>query len=224
MIISNELKYIFIHVPKTGGTSIVKFLCNYDEFKYTLCGFWDGFYKLNKSKYPKVTTDLYIHASIDEVGSYLKKHGEDHKEYFKFAFIRNPWDLMVSSYEYYRQYMIKGVNLPAIEKQKVKEALDGDFNDWCIKYAEGVQLYLHNRVFSGDKLGVNHLGKMEDMRQELKFIFWRIAPHIDMDAIDLPHLNSTKRREYQEYYNDATKDFVAAVFGEIIKLGRYKYQ
>lgn len=210
-------------MPKTGGTSIVQLLTSREEFMFTTCGFWDGFHKLKKNKYPKVTTDLYIHASIDEVGRYLKKHGESHEDYFKFAFIRNPWDLMVSSYEYYRQYMIKGINLRDTEKQKVKEALDGDFNYWCLKYAEGVQQYQYSRYFSGNKLGVNHLGKMENMEQEFKNLFGRIDPSIDMDAIDLPHLNSTKRRQYQEYYNDTAKEHISNVFSDVIKFGEYKF-
>lgn len=225
MLLSKELKYVFIHVPKTGGTSVSSLILSHPEiFKHSVRGYWDGWKLLgNKHEYPKVTTDLYKHASIKEVNDYLQRNGESHEDYFKFAFIRNPWDLLVSAYEYYKQYMIKGVNLSEHEQQKTQDALDRNFNDWCCMYAEGISIYQHTLIFTNGEIGVSHVAKMENMTKELKFICGRISPNIDMNKIKILHLNSTKRKPYQEYYDHKSFDVVATKFETIIKLGGYEF-
>ena len=62
-------KSIFIHIPKTAGTSILKSL-----------GGWAG-----------------DHCSYRE---YLQASPTKFKEYFKFCFVRNPYDRLVSTYNY----------------------------------------------------------------------------------------------------------------------------
>ena len=72
-MISHEHKFLFIHIPRTGGTSIEsQFNC-----------------KENKEK-NKHWTLSYWRKTLDR---------ETFDDYFKFAFVRNPWDLMISKYK-----------------------------------------------------------------------------------------------------------------------------
>jgi len=73
MIISHHYKYIFVELPYTASTTIHEELCKY------YCG----------------EPILWKHAKYH---NFLKTATEDEKEYFVFSCIRNPMDLVVSTY------------------------------------------------------------------------------------------------------------------------------
>ena len=66
----DQHKCIFIHITKTAGTSVAKSLFNYLPYHYTAID-----YRV-----------IYGRKTFDE--------------YFKFAFVRNPWDRLYSAYRY----------------------------------------------------------------------------------------------------------------------------
>ena len=71
-MINHKHKFVFIHIPKTGGTSIECLFINNAHIK-DVAG---------------------KHNMVSDIGSeFLKK-------YFTFTFVRNPWDRMVSYYKF----------------------------------------------------------------------------------------------------------------------------
>ncbi|MGB1541485.1 MAG: sulfotransferase family 2 domain-containing protein, partial [Cycloclasticus sp.] len=93
-MISVHKRFLFIHVPKTGGNSIQNILRNYSEDEIvTLAKHQDGIerFEVRNSKY-----NTTKHSTLSHYKSAL-----DSKTYhslFKFATIRNPWDMMISYY------------------------------------------------------------------------------------------------------------------------------
>lgn len=73
MIISNHYKYIFVELPYTASTAIHEELCNYYYGE----------------------SILWKHAKYHD---FLKIATEEHKDYFVFSCIRNPLDVVVSTY------------------------------------------------------------------------------------------------------------------------------
>jgi hypothetical protein len=71
-MISHEHKFIFVHVPKTGGTSIESLL--------DLSGAKHNTARQYRNFFPDVW-----------------------KRYFSFAFVRNPWDRVLSFYMFRKQ-------------------------------------------------------------------------------------------------------------------------
>lgn len=71
-MISHKHKFIFIHIPRTGGTSISDSL-----------GF-NGYFKQKHRNF----NDLKANLTMGSL-----------KSYFKFTFIRNPWAIMISKYK-----------------------------------------------------------------------------------------------------------------------------
>lgn len=77
-MICHEYKCIFIHVPKTAGTSIIKaFNLNWDhpDSKFLITG---------------------NHSQNEEWKEYEQKY----KDYFVFSIVRNPWERFVSGWKY----------------------------------------------------------------------------------------------------------------------------
>ena len=75
IMISDEHKFIFIHIPKTGGTSIERFFKN----------------RPNRMLKHKTAQD------------YALENPRIWNQYLKFTVVRNPWDWMVSWYFWRKQ-------------------------------------------------------------------------------------------------------------------------
>ena len=98
MLISHKHNFIFIHVWKTGGTSIYHSLLPFAETKVTKRSFTD---KLFKRTQKPLSQDFEKHITgIDLNG---KIGNEMYNEYFKFAFVRNPLSWEVSYYHFITQ-------------------------------------------------------------------------------------------------------------------------
>ena len=77
MLVDNK-KIIFIHCPRTGGTSMEAALRS-----------WLSSSSLEKK------INKYKHLTIEK---YKKALGDEFKRYWSFAFVRNPWDMQLSLY------------------------------------------------------------------------------------------------------------------------------
>jgi len=69
-MISHDKKFIFVHVPRTGGTSLESFFCE-SQLK---------------------------HIHFKQKHSRHEHELQDHIDYFSFSFVRNPWERMLSFY------------------------------------------------------------------------------------------------------------------------------
>jgi len=181
--------FIFIHINKTAGTSIGK----------------------------AVGLPLKHHLTAAEV---IARIGKDKwMTAYKFTFVRNPWDKVVSHYEYRRKKNkteIASRNIPFTEWVKLTYGIDKDpfyYNnprsfqpqvEW-LKDDEGV-------------ISIDFIGKFESINTD----FDLIKNIIGIDQ-SLPHLNASKRARYQSYYNDETKGIVADWFHEDIREFGYTF-
>ena len=92
-----ESGIIYVHIPKTGGTSIRKLLVNLknndvlnnDKKKYYYC---------EELKRRKISS---IHGKARDYLEFIEQ--DLWSKSLKFASVRNPWDLMVSSYHWWLQ-------------------------------------------------------------------------------------------------------------------------
>ena len=204
MIISHDLKYMFIHLPKTGGTSIkILFENNPKDFKPNLIG-----------KEKLKTKNLYPHSSLNDGIQYLKNSRYQSDEYFKFVFIRNPWDRMVSAYEYHVQVLAKR-NL-SIQFKSFEQFI---YRQTCIKtyHADIV-----NENFVNTNYKFDFIGKFENIKEDMQTICKKIMKN-NYRHINLPHANATSRHNYRNYYNNETQEMVAKTFAKIIELGNYSF-
>jgi Sulfotransferase family len=78
MLISTEKKFLFFHIQKTAGSSVARLL---------------------KSQAPDTRPFLGQHDHALWAKKYLAAEWDD---YYKFAFVRNPWDRLVSWYQMIR--------------------------------------------------------------------------------------------------------------------------
>lgn len=185
MIISQSPKVIFIHIPRTGGTTLRHLF---------------GFPLVGHQCYAKT-----LKATMSE---------DDWKSYFKFTIVRNPWDRTVSMYFYSK-------TIPG------RVAVDETFPQWLGrtygKSADSFQNQFYSNWFrdhTGEFL-VDNIFKYENYETDVRKIADQFA--LTPSDMPLPHINKTEREHYSVYYDAASKDIVANMYGKDIEFFGYEF-
>lgn len=108
MVWRNKSKIIFVHIPKTGGTSVeVAINTHYYKYGYGVI-FTDKNNEINQIRYEnlkKVVKMRNLNITRKFALQHLKSNeykvtlGDDtYNEYFKFAICRNPYDRIISEF------------------------------------------------------------------------------------------------------------------------------
>jgi len=207
MLVSDSKKFIFIHIPRTAGFSVRQSLQP-----------WVDHQNLDFSQ-ARWEQD-YPHYTTREVRQIVGE--ERFEEYFKFAFVRNPWDRVLSRYLYLRKFNDRP-NQP-LNPRGYYAPGTLSFLGW-LKGSEphGVHpLDLRpQKEWLIDDSGhtvVDCIGRFETLAAD----FESICQHIDLSLV-LPHVNRSDHGHYREYYDQEGRDFVARIFGDYIKTWAYKF-
>jgi len=209
MLINNDL--IFIHVPKSAGSSVTNII-----------GHIDGTTELTDQP-------LYLHALTfsPHVPALQMKAVLANKEWearWKFAVVRNPWDRMTSIYRY--------VNRPfkldkwfGEEWEKVQAKIT-TFTDFVYNYdmtGLGVWWFDHRTPQIRWAEGVDSIFKAEEMNvleKELESRGYPLKiPQHNVSLLPQDH----EPNFYRTYYNDETRALVAEWFAEDIELFGYEF-
>lgn len=138
-------------------------------------------------------------------------------EYFKFAFVRNPWDRFASLYLYMvskpEQFKDKtrGMTFKQYISTLLKNPNDGDdvLNSWQ-----------HAWIYDKKGLMVNFLGKFENLQED----FAKVCEIIGAKGVVLGHHNKTDHKHYSHYYDDELIDIVRKGAAVDIKLFGYEFE
>ena len=214
MRISYRHKFIFIHVDRTGGTSISTALDRYSFRQSDLSrlvaaalrriGFRAGYYRWQKNPTQHVSAAFLKSRLPTKV----------FESYFKFAFVRNPWDWIVSLYHARLQH-------PVHPEYELARYL-GDFPSylqWWVDNKRSQQKDL--LVDDNNNLLVDFVGRFESLESDFKTICRRLGL-----KLTLPHRNDSIFRvtkDYREYFDADTRDLVAEVCADDIRLFGYSF-
>lgn len=211
MIVSDRHKFIFIHVPRSAGTSMHHALRTW-ETRWTK-------WRLDYSKAQWGRS--YPHYLAREIHPIV---GDKRFEsYAKLAFVRNPWDRIVSRYYYLRRQKDNNPNRVLNERGYYPPG-DLTFLEWlkgstrnCIHPLEWRPQMAWLTDESG-KFVVDHVGRFEHVEDD----FRRICHEIGID-VSLPKINSAKEGHYRDHYDEEAKEIIASRFAEDIAEWEYAF-
>ena len=195
-MISHSNRFIFIHVPKTGGTSISAVL---KPFGIVLSGDQN------------VKSIYYKHAKASYLQPLL---GDEYSEYFKFAVVRNPFDWLISNYEFNR-----GLHRPFLKGTCIKNsnkipnwATNIGFENWLYWWVENFSP--SQNQFIADHTGIIIIDKVlrfESLEVDFSQVCEKIG--VDFPKSGLPHLRVSYRpQSIFNYYNNSTSAYVIEKF------------
>jgi hypothetical protein len=122
--------------------------------------------------------------------------------YFKFGFVRNPWDRVVSLYE-------------RTEAQQMRDQMTfTEFVEW-IQYSSSTCIHSSPHRYQLDwfvdpdgKVLADFIGRFERLEEDWAFVARKLGV-----TETLPHWKlNTRTRHYTEYYSARTKQIIAAKF------------
>ena len=207
MLLSYSHKFIFIHVYKVAGTSIKKSLEQYAKrpaMRRILSASRLG------SRIPYYRWKTFpSHIKADD----LKKELPDkiYSNFYKFAFVRNPWEWQVSLYHHmlqrnnhYQHELIKSIK---------------NFDEYIIwRVNEDRVLQKDFITDSSGQIIVDFVGRFENLKNDFDHVC-----NILNISISLPHLNASSHMDYRSYYNAKTQRLIEENFSEDIELFGYTY-
>lgn len=206
-MISHQHRCIFVHIPKCGGTSIEDML--WPEPRKTE-DLWMGFVDKYNNKYQTGGLQHLLARQIrEEVGA------DVFEDYYKFSFVRDPWDRMVSQFEYTRcrKDLMKFIGLKA--RDGFKRYLD------LIQERKHVQWEKQAEFVTDEdgKIIVDFVGRLEDIASGMATVYKELG----LDMIDVPHSKKSRRRSCVDYYDDESRDLVSRLYKEDIELFGYEF-
>lgn len=222
MIISHRLKYVFIHIPKTGGTSVRNVLTHNNKFSCDVISHWDTITEEQFEAFPRVSRELKCHHGVRKAKKYFEDNNLDWDSYFKFSFMRNPYDLHVSNYHYLHQVVGEKDRNTEEQERTYKNATS--FANYIKDLKRSRSGFQEIYIRDEEEVKVDFIGKMETIEQDFKYIVDTILPKeiITEEDYKLPFLNKTKHKPFSEYYTPELKDLVNEACEKDFEVGGYK--
>jgi len=153
---------------------------------------------------------------------------------FKFCFVRNPWDRLLSAYEYLKKRCDADMNFPDHRWAASNLTEYKSFHDFVIsledeKIRKSIKKYIHFRdqidwiSSSGmnKKILMNFVGRYEKFQTD----YTEICSALDLPAPNLPsERKSTHGQNYREIYTARMVDLVGDIYGADIDAFGYDFE
>lgn len=158
---------------------------------------------------------LCQHAEISLSASNVVFDKKACREYFKFAFVRNPWDRVVSCY---------ANKVANSSHYAFRECFGKDFN-YFVEFISKQNLsktdrhiQLQKDLFPAKEL--HFIGRFENFEEDFKLVLNALG----IKNAVIPHKNISNHRHYSTYYNEKTKAMIASKYKEDIELFGYRFE
>lgn len=224
-MISHEQKFIFIHIPKTAGTSVEK---TFELFKDLSKARQD--HRTIREIQPLASAISGLRSTED--AKLLARRGRDqyrrligqnldtvnaaqYKEYFKFTIVRNPWARAASWY----QNVMRG---RAQLRNSLKIDSDCTFATFIDKHPHqwGLKPQLYWLKDSASQIPMDFIGRFENLQAD----FDTICKQLDVEVKPLSKmLTKGTRTPYKDLYDSETEKKVRKMYEEEIELFKYKF-
>lgn len=217
MLLSNRYHFLFVHIAKTGGTSVRAALqgLRWKDPLYLpmfVCS------RLSHLTGHRIAAKLPRHAKIVAAQQMLPQ--PVFEDLFKFAFVRNPWDLQVSSWHHIRRerpHLVDGYdNFRDFMLWKFDPERPYQYHiDTSIELQSDYIVDLHGKVLT------DFIGRYENLSED----FAAACERIGVKDRKLPHKRKAtdRKRDFRQYYDDDIAERVARHFAVDIKRFDYRF-
>lgn len=213
MPINNNHKIIFVHITRTGGTSIERILNMKGK---------DNSLKLN-TLYGIYKGIALQHLNISEI-----KKLKNVDDYFSFCVVRNPFDRIISEFKFLKS------NTPNKFTKYFKKSFDKFVNEIVIAYNEGkvnkfgFNKYEYNEedhfktqlsyIKNNNKIDVNKILRFENLNRDWK----EISNRFNLST-NLPKVNKSYHKNYRRYYNKQNRKIIEKYYKEDLDYFNYSF-
>jgi hypothetical protein len=196
-MISHKYKFIFVRTPKTASTSVLDVLESYELERLPIQNVQEPLFNFEGKKYD------CNHPPIQVIKKSTTKN--IFNDYFKFSFVRNPWDRCVSAWRYNIKKKFTPRGAPFVEFVRGLES-------------EEIGNYKYLNQYDFVK-GCDFIGRFENLQED----FDTICDKVGISRQKLSHENKTRHANYVELYNDEAREIIAEKCKKDIEYFGYEY-
>ena len=183
MIVNHDRKFVFVCVPKTGSTTLSKYFKRSGEFDKPKGHAW----LMEKYHYPisKIQKD------------------EDVEGYYKFAYHRNPFDRLVSSWIDFSQ---DKAHLRTWSENLAKQFKSWeDFSKNFVNTEWANEIHFQPTTYYTHVDGVqavDHIARYENFSEETQNIFKTVGINYRSEDFNHRFRKTNRDKDYRKYYKD----------------------
>jgi hypothetical protein len=190
----DDKKAIFIHIPKCAGISI------------------------NKALFGNLAGG---HTRLDE---YLVIFGaKEIEDYFKFTFVRNPWDRVVSAFHFLKSGGTNEYDLRFSQRELTKFS---NFSEFVVEWLNPESIWTRHHfkpqnfyiIDKYKKINLDYIAFFENIDKD----FVHIANRLNVSE-GLQKVNTSDRVDFRSYYTDQAAEVVAKIYRQDIELLGYNF-
>ena len=226
-------RLVFIHIPKCAGSSIENAFNHIDDYqRYDSALFGPDHRPLRAIEQGDIRLRdvLSSYENITEFrrrlrARYKKKPNpmknlqltaEQYAAFYKFSFVRNPWDRVFSMYRHVMREEHKR------KRYQVDKLKDTSFKTFLQAYIGKKDLmpqtyWLKN--FKGE-LALDYIGRFENLLGDFEAICSAMA----IPTPELPHIYKSEKGDYRVHYDTQMTEAVARCYHEEIALFGYQFE
>lgn len=207
MIISHRHRFIFFAVPKTATHTIRQALRQHlgtDDWEQQV---------LYGKQYLPIAAIARIghgHISAEEIRPHLDP--DVWRDYFKFAFVRNPFDRFISTCFFLNR---DNPGFASNAVANMKERLGRPpFRERVLVRPQYQQLCVDDK-----RIALDYTARFEDLQSGYN----EICDRLGLARTDLAKKNQSEHAAFQEYYDDELRSQVAEFYAEDLRLFDYAF-
>jgi len=224
-MISHKYRCIFIHIPKTAGTSIERALGHLDGYTERE-GQDHRSLRMIEQPFPQLAAFSskenileiarivrYRFRSQKNPNNKITVTADQYQDYFKFTVVRNPW---ARAYSWY-----KNVMRDDIHRQSYGITREISFKQFLTDFGGKGMLKPQTywiKNFKGEIL-LDYICRFESLEDD----FAEVCRRMGIEPPPLPHEIQGPSSNYQEAYDSETVDMVRTLYGEEITLFKYEF-
>lgn len=214
MIISRGRNYIFVHIPKTGGTSLALALEDRAMRDDIMLGDTPKAVKRRRRLLDAQSAGrLWKHSTLADIEGVVTR--DEIAQIFTFTLVRNPWDRIVSYYHWLRVQSFSHAMVSLAQQTSFEGFLRTPALQESLRRAP-YGSYLCNGAGAEQ---CNLYIRLENFAKDAAPLF----DHLGFD-LTLPHENASSRGEtFQSYYDDDLRQIVQRICADDIARFGYTF-
>ena len=198
MIISHKHKFIFIAVPKAGSNTARLLLRPFLDEKIDIeqCALFGQ----KHSNFAQLKNIAHGHITAMQIKNIIGK--KMFKNYFKFAFIRNPYDRFISTYFFFNR------NNPHLPRPSTEDFISF-FHNFVNRRKLIHILPQTHYLFDEQDLLVDYIGNTMNFNQSIQSIFNTLQLPLNQS---INKINTSKHESYLNFCDTKFVNFIKEIY------------